>query len=113
MKRLIGVNLILGAWAIIAPFALGYYTLSTTAMWNDIVFGLMIFACSWCVLAEVPGQAACSSCAMLSGAWLMIAPFAFNYRIEAVASDLIVGFLVLVISAIETWRIGHKPSTVA
>jgi hypothetical protein len=113
MKRLIRFNLVLGAWLVVAPFVFDYYTLSPSAMWNDIIFGLVILACSWCVLTEVPGQAACSSCAMLAGAWLMIAPFALNYRVEAVGNDVIVGALVLVISAIETWRIGHKPSTLA
>lgn len=35
------INLIVGIWLIIAPFALGY-TMQTTAMWNSIVVGVIV-----------------------------------------------------------------------
>ena len=37
MKHVIGLNLILGGWLLLLPFAFGYLTV---AMWNDVVLGL-------------------------------------------------------------------------
>ena len=100
MKHLIGLNLILGGWLLVLPFAFGYLTV---AMWNDVVLGLVIIACSWCAVMEVPGQALWAMCAILCGAWLMLAPFILKYSAEAFG-DVTIGALVIGISTIETWR---------
>jgi hypothetical protein len=44
MKHVIGLNLILGVWLLVLPFAFGHVTV---AMWNDVVFGLVIISSSW------------------------------------------------------------------
>ncbi len=36
------VSLVLGAWLIIAPFALGFYASLATAAWNDVIVGVLI-----------------------------------------------------------------------
>jgi hypothetical protein len=113
MKHIIGLNLILGVWLAVSPFAFGYDTASTAAVWNDVVVGLAIIGCAWCVVTDVPGSALCSGCSIVLGAWLMVAPFMLNYRIIAFGNDFIIGALVLVISAIETWRTAHRPPSIA
>jgi SPW repeat-containing protein len=113
MKHIIGLNVILGVWLIVSPFAFGYDTASTAAIWNDVVVGLAIIGCAWCVVAEVPGSALCSGCSVLCGAWLLVAPFVLNYRLVAFGNDVIIGALALAISAIETWRLTHRAPRVA
>jgi hypothetical protein len=111
MKHIIGLNVILGVWLVLSPFAFGYAT--TAAAWNDVIVGLVIIGCAWCVVAEAPGAALCSACGVVCGAWLMLAPFMLNYRLTAFGYDVIIGALVLVISAIETWRVTHRPPSIA
>lgn len=50
------VNLVLGAWLIIAPFALGFYASLETAAWNQIVVGVLIAADAIWVLAARPSS---------------------------------------------------------
>ena len=113
MKHIIGLNLILGMWLLASPFAFGYDTVSTTATWNEAVVGLAIIGCAWCVMTDVPGSALCSGCSVLAGAWLLVAPFVLNYRLVAFGNDVIIGAFVLVIGAIETWRLTHRPPSIA
>jgi hypothetical protein len=109
VKQVIGINLILGVWLLVLPFAFGYVTV---AMWNDVVFGLVIVSCSWAVVAEVPGQALWGTCGILCGAWLMLSPFILKDGAEAFG-DVIIGALVVVISSIETWRMMHGRTSTA
>jgi hypothetical protein len=111
MKRVIGLNLILGVWLFVSPFAFGDDTVSTAATWNDVVVGLVIIGCAWCSVAGIPGQTVCSACGILCGAWLVLAPFILNYRVEAFG--MIIGALVLVVSIIEGWQLTHSPSHAA
>lgn len=113
MKHIIGLNLILGVWLIVLPFAFGYDTASPTAMWNDVIAGLAITGCAWCVVTEVAAARLCSGCSVLLGAWLLIAPFVLNYRMVEDGNDVIIGALVLVIGSIETWRLTHRPPSIA
>ncbi len=41
MKALSWINFILGLWLIVAPFALHYQD-SITAMWNNVIVGIVI-----------------------------------------------------------------------
>ncbi|MCD6291704.1 MAG: SPW repeat protein [Anaerolineae bacterium] len=43
VKNLNWVNAVLGAWLIIAPFILSY-SHTTTAMWNNIIIGVIVLA---------------------------------------------------------------------
>ena len=109
MKHVIGLNLILGVWLLVLPFAFGYVTV---AMLNDVVLGLVIIACSSCIVAEVRGQTLCGTCGIVCGAWLMLTPFMLNDGAEAFA-NVIIGALVIVISAVETWRTTHRRTSIA
>lgn len=39
-------NVVLGAWLVLAPYALGYTAL-TGALWNDIIVGLLVVVLGW------------------------------------------------------------------
>ncbi len=108
MRQVIGLNLILGVWLSASPFAFGFYTLSPSATWNDVIVGLAIAGCSWCVVQHFPGQALCSSCALIMGAWLMMAPFVLTDYADAFRYDTVIGGVVVSICAIETWRLPHN-----
>ncbi|MCL6450535.1 MAG: SPW repeat protein [Acetobacteraceae bacterium] len=45
------IPMVLGLWLIAAPFVLGYSRL-TTALWNDVIVGIVVAATSWLALME-------------------------------------------------------------
>jgi len=47
------INLVLGAWLVIAPFVLGYVDVSP-AFWNDLVVGASVAATAWISAFGVP-----------------------------------------------------------
>ena len=55
------VNLLLGVWAIISPFVLGFAA-DTTAMWTHVVIGLVVAVLAavelWSVMHQPPGHPA-------------------------------------------------------
>ena len=55
------VNLILGVWAIVSPFALGFAA-DTTAMWTHVVIGLAVAILAavelWTVMRQPPAHMA-------------------------------------------------------
>jgi hypothetical protein len=109
---MIGFNIVLGLWLLVSPFAFGYDSVSP-AMWNDIILGLLVMGCSWCATAETPGQVFFAVCDMLFGIWLLIAPMLLSYRLGAYGNEAFIGALLVVISAIETWHIMHRPPNLA
>ena len=51
IKYLSWINAVLGLWLIIAPFILSYSS-AATAMWNDIIIGLVVLVLgAWAALA--------------------------------------------------------------
>jgi hypothetical protein len=48
------VNLVLGLWLIVAPFALGFYHAEVAAAWNQIILGMLIGADAIWALARLP-----------------------------------------------------------
>ncbi len=55
------VNLILGAWAVISPFVLGFAAI-TAALWTHVVIGLLVAVLAavelWSVMRPPPTQSA-------------------------------------------------------
>ena len=50
-KALDWINVVLGAWLVIAPFVLGYTAL-VAALWNDIIVGIVVVVLAgWAALA--------------------------------------------------------------
>jgi len=48
------VNLSLGIWLAIAPFAFNYYGAQSTAAWNQIIVGILIGGAALWTLTEAP-----------------------------------------------------------
>ena len=105
MKRLIGVNLILGVWLMVAPFALRYATGHTSASSNDVVIGLVLVGCSLWILTSATTPLGALALESLCGAWLFLAPLALQKRAvsDALANNAVVGAIVLLISLGEIW----------
>lgn len=51
MLKYTWIGIVFGIWLIIAPFILGYAH-NPTAMWNDIILGIIITAGSYTLLTE-------------------------------------------------------------
>jgi SPW repeat len=114
MKRASWINLILGIWLIISPFAFGSMGLRVTAG-NNIVLGILLIASSWWILAMVTRAVGVSWFQMLCGIWLVIAPFVLQYRAvtHALANDVVVGIIVFVVGLIESQAFEHRPMKTA
>ena len=59
LKHIVQINILLGAWLIVAPFIMGY-SASTVEMTNDAAVGLVLVACSCWMLAAATGQVGAS-----------------------------------------------------
>ncbi len=46
LKHIVQINIILGAWLVIAPFVMGY-SMSTVELVNDVALGARLIGCSW------------------------------------------------------------------
>ena len=84
--------IILGAWLITSPSALGYQ--SAALAWSDIISGLLIIAFATVTLARQSAWAPWAN--SLVGVWLLFAPLVFwAPSAVAYANDTLVGALVI------------------
>jgi phosphatidylserine synthase len=104
-RHFIGLNIVLGVWLIATALA-APNTSNAASGWIHLFAGLLLVCCSALVLADIPSPRLWSSCAMLCGAWLVIASVLVSDNDRAVHSDVIVGALILAISGLEVWRSG-------
>jgi hypothetical protein len=98
------ISLALGIWLLAAPFALGTFPDNDRLpLTNDLALGVLLVASSWWILAASAVPAIAAWFQMVCGAWFIVAPFALRYRTpsHAVADDVAVGIVVLVVSALE------------
>ena len=104
LKHIVQLNIILGAWLVIAPFVLGY-SMSTVELANDLVLGVLLIGCSWWMLAASTGQVGISTLELLGGIWLIGAPLLLHYQwmSRAFANDIGVGLVSVLVSATGTW----------
>jgi hypothetical protein len=110
MKRVSWINLILGIWLLVSPFAIGTTAMSAT-VGNNVVLGVLLIATSWWILAALNQVVGVSWFQMLCGIWLVIAPFVLHYRAvsHALANDVVVGIIVFVVGLIESQALVHRP----
>lgn len=106
LKHIVQVNILLGAWLIVAPFILGYSG-STVELGSDIAIGVLLIVCSWWILAAMTGRIGASALQLVGGLWLLAAPFYFHYEkfSHAYTNDLIVGILVVMVGAAASWML--------
>jgi hypothetical protein len=111
MKRIIEVDLTLGAWLIVALFVLMHSSGRVIGKPTDIVLGVMLLVGAVSMLAEPPGhvalaiyEAVCGVCAIVTAGLLQgeIAP-------DLAANSVIVGTIVLVASLADAWILLHHP----
>lgn len=102
VRTVSGIDMVGGLWLIIAPFVLGYATVSG-ALWNDVIFGIAIVVLAASrEVGEGYKHAWPSWVNALIGLWLIIAPFAIGYSFiqQALWNDVIIGIAVAVLA---TW----------
>ena len=97
------LNVIAGALLVVAPFALGYSTISETATYEAVAIGLLIGGLAlWSALSTAAPGYLDYIVGMLGG-WSMVAPFAFGYHntVEAARNaDVVIGLAVALIALI-------------
>ncbi len=106
------INCILGLWLIISPFVLKYSHV-TGAVPEDVILGLLIAAFSLWMAATYEAPAGPAWLVVLFGIWVVIAPFVLGYSPQmasAVANDIIVGIVVLVLALVRAVGVG-RPTT--
>jgi hypothetical protein len=110
MKRITWINLILGIWLIVSPFALGHSANAVVTANNIIFGGLFVVASAW-ILAEGAGYAGMNWFQLLCSIWVIVSPFALGYQqlTRAMQNDVIVGVIALIVTLIEAWAFTSKP----
>lgn len=95
------INLILGAWLIIAPF-IGIGALSVAASWSSIISGAVIVIAA--AVAVFRPQAWEEWVNALTGVWLIISPFVLGYVFLTAATwnHVIVG---VIVAAMAIWAL--------
>jgi hypothetical protein len=109
------IGVVLGAWLIAAPFALGYRGTSLLATGEAVILGIIIAGCSLWVVLKLKAPAAISWLVMLFGLWVVIAPFVLGYRSITLAfvNDIVVGILVLVLALTQVMLRARRPKAVS
>lgn len=91
------IQIVLGLWLLLSPFVVGYAV--DAALWNPMIAGgaVLILALLRARLSQVPSLWFLN---LLPGAWLLMAPFLFDYIGQgAFWNSIITGVLGLVFAA--------------
>lgn len=86
------INLVLGIWLIVSPFALGYAA-QTTPAWNAYAVGVVVAVLSAAALWQFQKWEEWLSAVL--GAWLVVSPWILGFGVGHVATwnQVIVGVL--------------------
>src|SRR5579862_4045232 len=109
LKHVVQVNILFGAWLVIAPFVLGYSGFKP-ALTSDVLLGIWLIGCSWWILAAASGRVAAGTLELLGAIWLVAAPFVLHYQrlSRSFDNDIAIGILTLVVSAAATWMLASR-----
>ena len=112
MKGIIWINLLLGIWLIIAPFA---FAVTGAPMGNDIVLGILLIAFSWWILGAIAPPLGTTWFEILCGIWLIVAPFVLRYSTmrNVAGSDIVVGIVTIIVAAIVSRTLTRLPTAAA
>jgi hypothetical protein len=77
------INLVLGIWLIVSPFALGYAG-PTTPAWNAYVIGVIVAVLSAAALWQFQKWEEWVSAVL--GAWLLVSPWILGFSVGDVAT---------------------------
>jgi len=113
MRRVSWINLLVGIWLLIAPFALNGFAHATVAG-NDVVLGFLLIATSWWMLAVTAPSPSAAWFQALCGLWLIAAPYALHYTDlrASTGNDLLMGLMTIVV-ALVTARALTRATTMA
>jgi hypothetical protein len=102
MKGSVWINVLIGIWLLIAPFALPAAGVRSAWAGNDVVLGILLIAFSWWILAAMAPPTGAAWFEICCGIWLIIAPFALRYATirPAVWNDVICGIIAIVVAAV-------------
>lgn len=101
------VTLLLGLWLIVSPWVLGFAGLEA-AMWNAVVFGVVIAAMALAALTTFRDWEEWIDMAI--GAWLAISPWVLGFTTGTEGPGLTGNFVVagLLVLALSAWSlVGH------
>jgi hypothetical protein len=102
MKNASWINTVLGAWLLIAPFALSTVVANVAWTANDIALGILLMAASAVVSSAASPSFGVAWFEVFCGIWLIVAPFVLRYanRPVKLGNDVISGFVVIIVTAI-------------
>lgn len=106
-------NLILGAAAFLAPWIFSFSTeagMLYGAMWNFWIVGMVVFFSAVFALVDTKPWEEWTN--LFAGAWLAASPWIFNYSHVADfrAYSLVVGLLLMIVSALAIPEVQRKAS---
>ena len=103
-----GLNVVLGIWVLISPFALGFASMQA-AMWNDIATGIAVL-----VLAAVRSTQNQASAVfnVLLGGWLIVSAFVLGFSTPVPFWNNIVLGIIIAISALVALSHREHPAVV-
>ncbi len=93
-----GLNILFSIWLIISPFVLAYAGLSTLAMWDAIIVGVIVLILSAIRRSNPMNLSWLSWINTLLGLWLLVSPFILGTARFAIAmqSDILIGIAFIV-----------------
>lgn len=101
VRRVSGVDMLVGLWLIISPFVLGYAG-NVVAMWNSIILGAIVVLLEGSrEVGEGYRHSAASWVDALAGLWLIISPFVlgFSFIPEATWNHVLSGVAVVILAS--------------
>jgi hypothetical protein len=115
LKDITWVNLLLGIWLIVGLFALGVARLSSVALTNNIIIGVLVLVMSWWVITAAAPPTGAAWFQVFCGLWLLASPFVLKYRqLRTVAgNDIVVGIIVIAVALAEARAVARGPRTLA
>jgi hypothetical protein len=102
------LNVIGGMVMVLAPFALGYYTISDIAMYEAVAVGLLIGCVALWSALSTAAPAYLDYVVALFGGWSIVAPFVFGYHntVElARNTDISIGVVVALIACVSRFYV--------
>jgi hypothetical protein len=93
------VNILLGIWAIISPFILGFH--SSSAVWSNVVAGIIVGILA--LLRWGMHRPGWSWLNLILGIWLVISPFVLFLSAAAMWNNVILGIIVAAFALTNTY----------
>ena len=106
------LNILLGIWLIISPFAMVSFNPFQNATVNNVIVGILV-AIFAAVRFAGPTRAGWSWCNVVLGAWLIISPFVLGFSNAPVPAwhNIILGIVIGLLALSRAFVHGARPVT--